>query len=193
MKKGWVVALSIVGVLVLSAAVVFLSVMNSYNKFVNLNESVTNQWKQVDVQLQRRSDLIPNLVATVKGYASHEREIFEKLADARAKMAGARTPAESIDAANQMSAALGRLLVVVENYPNLKADQTFLRLMDELSGTENRIAVERRRYNDLVMQYNAMRKRFPTNIIASMFNFSEAAYFSAPEAARAVPKVEFGK
>jgi LemA protein len=193
MKKGWVVALTIVGVIVLSVAVVALSVMNSYNKFVNLNEQVTNQWKQVDVQLVRRSDLIPNLVSTVKGYAAHEKEIFEKLADARARMAGAKTPAESIDAANQMTSALSRLLVVVENYPNLKADQTFLRLMDELSGTENRIAVERRRYNDLVMQYNAMRKRFPTNFIAAMFNFQEAAYFGAPESAREAPKVEFGK
>ena len=182
----WIVPLVIIVIIVIW----FIGI---YNRLVGLRNNVEASWKQVDVQLQRRSDLIPNLVATVKGYASHEREIFEKLADARAKMAGARTPAESIDAANQMSAALGRLLVVVENYPNLKADQTFLRLMDELSGTENRIAVERRRYNDLVMQYNAMRKRFPTNIIASMFNFSEAAYFSAPEAARAVPKVEFGK
>src|SRR5512143_3171020 len=191
MKKGWIIALTILGVIVLSVAVVALSVMNSYNRFVNLNEQVTNQWKQVDVQLQRRNDLIPNLVSTVKGYASHEKEIFEKLADARAKMAGAKTPAESIDAANQMSTALSRLLVVVENYPNLKADQTFMRLMDELAGTENRLSVERKRYNDLVRDYNAARRRFPTNLVASMFSFNEAAYFKVPEEAKAVPKVNF--
>src|SRR5512143_2377506 len=177
MKKGWVVALTIVGVIVLSVAVVALSVMNSYNKFVNLNEQVTNQWKQVDVQLVRRSDLIPNLVSTVKGYASHEKEIFEKLADARARMAGAKTPAESIDAANQMSTALSRLLVVVENYPNLKADQTFLRLMDELSGTENRIAVERMRYNEAVRDYNVTVRMFPGNLVAGMFGYKPASEY----------------
>ncbi len=193
MKKGWIIALSIIGAIILVLAVSASWLIGSYNSFVNMHEAATAQWKQVDNQLQRRNDLIPNLVATVKGYASHEKEIFESIADARARMAGAKTPAETMQAANSMSTALSRLLLVVENYPNLKADQTFLRLMDELSGTENRLAVERMRYNDLVMQYNAMRRRFPTNMIAAMFNFEEATYFQAPEAAKAVPKVDFGK
>jgi len=193
MKKGWIIALSILGAVVLVVGIAASWLIGSYNSFVNLNEGVKNQWKQVDNQLQRRNDLIPNLVSSVKGYASHEKAIFDNIADARARMAGAKSPADSMAAANQMSSALSRLLLVVENYPNLKADQTFLRLMDELAGTENRLAVERKRYNDIVMQYNAMRKRFPTNMIAGMFNFEEAAYFEVPEAAKAVPKVEFGK
>jgi LemA protein len=193
MKKGWIIALSIIGAIILVIAISASWLMGSYNAFVNMNEGVKAQWKQVENQLQRRNDLIPNLVSTVKGYASHEKEIFENIADARARMAGAKSPAESMQAANMMSSALSRLLLVVENYPNLKADQTFLRLMDELAGTENRLAVERKRYNDLVMQYNAMRKRFPTNMIAGMFNFEEATYFEVPESAKAVPKVEFGK
>jgi len=147
----------------------------------------------VDNQLQRRNDLIPNLVATVKGYAAHEKGVLDDIAAARAKMAGAKSPAETIEGSNQMSSALSRLLVVVENYPNLKADQSFNRLMDELAGTENRLAVERKRYNDLVMEFNAMRRRFPTNVVASLFNFGEASYFEVPKEAKALPKVDFGK
>jgi len=193
MKRGWIIALSILGALALVVVVGVLSVIGTYNSFVNMDEGVKNQWKQVDNQLQRRNDLIPNLVGTVKGYASHEKEIFDHIADARARMAGAQTPADKMEAANMMSSALSRLLLVVENYPNLKADQTFLRLMDELAGTENRLAVERKRYNDLVMQYNAARRRFPTNLIAGLFNFSEAKYFEVPQEAKAVQKVDFGK
>jgi len=193
MKKGWIIALSILGAVALVAGIMFMWFMGSYNSFVNLDESVKNQWKQVDNQLQRRNDLIPNLVSTVKGYAAHEKGVFDDIAAARAKMAGAKTPAETIEGSNQMSSALSRLMVVVENYPNLKADQSFNRLMDELAGTENRLAVERKRYNDLVMVYNAMRRRFPTNMVATMFGFGEASYFNVPESAKAVPKVDFGK
>ena len=193
MNKGLVIALSVVGALLLALAGMAFWLMGSYNTFVNMDEAVTNQWKQVDNQLQRRNDLIPNLVSTVKGYSLHEKEIIESIADARAKMGGAKTREESMVASNTMSSALSRLMVVVENYPNLKADQSFNRLMDELAGTENRLAVERKRYNDLVMGYNAMRRRFPTNMIAGLFNFKEAAYFEVPKEAKAVPKVDFSK
>jgi len=193
MKKGWVAALVALGAVVLVVGLSSLWLMGSYNSFVNMDESVSAQWKQVENQLQRRNDLIPNLVSTVKGYASHEKGIFENIARARAMLAGAGSRAESMKAANMMSSALSRLLMVVENYPNLKADRSFNRLMDELAGTENRIAVERKRYNDLVRDYNAMRRRFPTNIIASVFHFEQAAYFKVPETAKAVPKVDFGK
>ena len=193
MKKGWVAALVALGAVVLVVGLSSLWLMGSYNSFVNMDESVSAQWKQVENQLQRRNDLIPNLVSTVKGYASHEKGIFENIARARARLAGAGSRAESMKAANMMSSALSRLLMVVENYPNLKADRSFNRLMDELAGTENRIAVERKRYNDLVRDYNAMRRRFPTNIIASVFHFEQAAYFKVPETAKAVPKVDFGK
>ena len=193
MKKGWIIALAAVGAVVLVVAVAFMAVMNSRNAFVNLDEDINRQWAQVENQLQRRNDLIPNLVSTVKGYASHEKGIFESIAAARAKMAGAKTREDTMEGANQMSGALSRLLLVVENYPNLKADQSFNRLMDELSGTENRLAVERKRYNDVVREYNAMRRRFPSNMVAGMFNFKEIAYFQVPEEAKAVPKVDFNK
>ena len=165
----------------------------SYNKFVSQEEGIKAQWAQVENQLQRRNDLIPNLVNTVKGYASHESGVFEAIADSRAKLAGAKTPDETIAAANQQSSALARLLLIVENYPNLKADQQFARLMDELSGTENRIAVERMRYNEKVQAYNTLRRSFPSNITGKMFGFKEYPFFKAPDEAKAVPKVDFGK
>ena len=165
----------------------------SYNKFVGQEEGIKAQWAQVDNQLQRRNDLIPNLVNTVKGYATHEQGVFEAIADSRAKMAGAKTPDEKIAAANEQTTALSRLLLVVENYPNLKADQQFARLMDELSGTENRIAVERMRYNEKVQAYNTLRRSFPSNITGSLFGFKEYPFFKAPAEARQVPKVDFGK
>lgn len=191
MKRGWIIALAVLGTLILFAAIGFGSVMKARNSFVNMDEDIQKQWAQVENQLQRRNDLIPNLVSTVKGYAAHEKGVLDNIAEARARMAGAKSKEETIDAANQMSSALARLLVVVENYPNLKADQTFIRLMDELAGTENRLSVERKRYNDLVRDYNAARRRFPTNLVASMFGFNEAAYFKVPEEAKAVPKVNF--
>jgi LemA protein len=165
----------------------------SYNKFTTQEEAIKAQWAQVQNQLQRRNDLIPNLVETVKGYATHEESVFKDIADSRAKLAGAKTPEETIQAANQQSAALARLLVIVENYPNLKANEQFNRLMDELAGTENRIAVERMRYNERIQEYNAATRRFPGNVTAKLFGFKQYPYFEAPPAAQAVPKVDFKK
>ncbi len=165
----------------------------SYNTFVSKEESIKAQWAQVENQLQRRNDLIPNLVETTKGIAQQEKDVFGQIADSRAKMAGAKTPADTIQAANDQSAALGRLLVVVENYPQLRSSESFNRLMDELSGTENRIAVERMRYNERVQDYNTQRRQFPSNITANMFSFKEYPLFNAPPAAEQVPKVNFGR
>ena len=163
----------------------------SYNRFVSQEEAVKAQWAQVQNQLQRRNDLIPNLVETVKGYASHEQEVFQQIAESRSKLAGAQTPADTINAANQQSAALARLLVIVENYPNLKANEQFNRLSDELAGTENRIAVERMRYNERVQEYNTGRRQFPGVITAKVFSFKDYPLFEAPESARQAPKVKF--
>jgi LemA protein len=182
---------AIVVALLLTAA--GLSSGCSYNRFVGQEEGIKTQWSQVENQLQRRNDLIPNLVETTKGIAQQEKDVFGQIADSRAKMAGARTPDEQIQAANQQSAALARLLVVVENYPQLRSSESFNRLMDELSGTENRIAVERMRYNERVQEYNVARRQFPSNITASLFGFKEYPLFNAPPAAEQVPKVNFGK
>ena len=165
----------------------------SYNRFVGQEEAIKAQWAQVENQLQRRNDLIPNLVETVKGYAQQERDVFGQIADSRAKLAGARTPDDQIKAANEQSAALARLLVIAENYPQLRSNESFNRLMDELSGTENRIAVERMRYNERVQEYNTSRRRFPANITASMFGFKEYPLFNAPPEAERVPRVNFGR
>ncbi len=180
---------------ILAALAIVLAVVSfsgcSYNKFVSQEEAVKAQWAQVQNQLQRRNDLIPNLVETVKGYASHEEGVFKEIAESRAKLAGATTPAEQIAAANQQSAALGRLLVIVENYPNLKANEQFNRLMDELSGTENRISVERMRYNERVQEYNTSRRQFPGVLTAKIFTFKDYPLYEAPPEARQVPKVTF--
>jgi LemA protein len=165
----------------------------SYNKFATQEEAIKGQWGQVEVLLQRRSDLIPNLVETTKAFAKQERDVFQSVADARAKMAGASTPAQKIDAANAESSALARLLVVVEAYPQLKSDATFMRLMDELAGTENRISAERGRYNAKIIEYNTSRRRFPANVTAALFGFKEYPYFAAPTESKTVPKVDFGK
>jgi LemA protein len=165
----------------------------SYNRFVSQEEAIKTQWSQVENQLQRRNDLIPNLVETTKGIAQQEKDVFGQIADSRAKMAGAKTPEQTIQAANEQGAALARLLVVVENYPQLRSSESFNRLMDELSGTENRIAVERMRYNERVQEYNVARRQFPSNITASVFGFKEYPLFNAPPAAEQVPKVNFGK
>jgi LemA protein len=165
----------------------------SYNRFVSQEEAIKTQWAQVENQLQRRNDLIPNLMETVKGFAQQERDVLGQIADSRAKLAGARTPEEKIDAANQQSAALARLLVVVENYPQLRSNESFNRLMDELSGTENRIAVERMRYNERVQEYNTSRRQFPSNLTARVFGFKEYPVFNAPPEAKRVPKVDFGR
>src|SRR5437773_5934945 len=165
----------------------------SYNRFVGQEEAIKAQWAQVENQLQRRNDLIPNLVETVKGYATHEEGVFKDIADSRSKLLAAKSPDEAIAAANQQTAALGRLLAIAENYPNLKANEQFNRLMDELSGTENRIAVERMRYNQKVQEYNTARRQFPANLTAKMFGFKEYPFFQAPPEAKQVPKVNFTK
>ncbi len=165
----------------------------SYNRFVSQEEALKAQWSQVENQLQRRNDLIPNLVETTKGFAQQERDVFQAIADSRARLAGAQTTEQKIEAANEQSSALARLLVVVENYPQLRSSETFARLMDELAGTENRIAVERMRYNERVQEYNTSRRSFPANITAGIFGFQEYPLFQAPESAKVVPKVDFGR
>jgi LemA protein len=179
------------GLIVVLAA--FSSSGCSYNTFVGQEEAIKAQWAQVQNQLQRRNDLIPNLVETVKGYAQHEEGVYKDIADARASLLAAKSPEETIQAANQQTSALGRLLAVVENYPQLKADEQFNRLMDELSGTENRIAVERMRYNEKVQEYDTSRRQFPGNLTAKLFSFKEYPFFEAPPEAQAVPKVNFSK
>ncbi|WP_153731854.1 LemA family protein [Sporosarcina obsidiansis] len=181
--------LVVVIILVVLAAVM---IVPSYNKLVNLDEDVDQAYAQVETQLQRRMDVIPNLVSTVKGYASHEKEVLENIANARSKMAGAQGPEEQAAADSELSSALSRLLVVVENYPDLKANQNFQQLMDELAGTENRIAVARKDYNDVVSVYNRKVKRFPGKMIASIFGFDEKEYFKADEGAKQPPTVDFG-
>ena len=165
----------------------------SYNQFVAQEEGIKTQWAQVENQLQRRNDLIPNLVETTKGIAQQERDVFGQIAESRAKLSGAQTPAQTMQAANEQSAALARLLVIVENYPQLRSNETFNRLMDELAGTENRIAVERMRYNEQVQAYNTSRRQFPSNITAGIFGFGEHEVFNAPPEAERVPTVNFGR
>jgi LemA protein len=165
----------------------------SYNKFTTQEEAIKGAWAEVQNQLQRRNDLIPNLVETVKGFASHEEQIYKEIADARSQLLAAKSPEETIAAANQQSTALGRLLAVVENYPNLKANEQFNRLMDELAGTENRLSVARMRYNERIQEYNAATRRFPGNVTAKMFGFKQYPYFEVPPSATVVPKVDFKK
>jgi LemA protein len=165
----------------------------SYNRFVSQEEAIKAQWAQVENQLQRRNDLIPNLVETTKGFAQHEESVYKDIADARSKLLAAKSPEETIAAANQQTSALGRLLAVVENYPQLKANEQFNRLMDELAGTENRLAVERMRYNERVQDYNTSRRQFPANMTAKVFGFKEYPFFQAPADAKTVPKVNFSK
>jgi LemA protein len=163
----------------------------TYNSLVTMDENVKAAWAQVENQLQRRYDLIPNYVETVKGYAAHEKEVFTEITKARSRVGGAGNIEEKIDANNQLSSALSRLLLVVENYPNLKANTNFIRLQDELAGTENRIAVERRRYNEAVRVFNTKIRSFPTNMVAGMFGFEKAAFFEVPEEVQQAPKVNF--
>ena len=178
---------------VMLIAVAALTSGCSYNQFVSQEEAIKTQWAQVENQLQRRSDLIPNLVETTKGVAQQERDVFGQIAESRAKLSGAQTPEQTMQAANEQSAALARLLVIVENYPQLRSSETFNRLMDELAGTENRIAVERMRYNERVQAYNTVRRQFPSNITAGVFGFREYPVFNAPPEAERVPRVDFGR
>ncbi len=187
-KKGLWIAVAAAAVIAVS---LYGFVKGTYNDFVTLDEKVKSSWAQVENQLQRRYDLIPNLVETVKGYAKQEKDVFIEVTNARSKVGGAGTIPDKIQANNELSSALSRLLVVVENYPELKSNQNFLKLQDELAGTENRIAVERRRYNEAVQAYNVKIRSFPANLLAGIFGFGPAAFFEAPAAARTAPQVKF--
>src|SRR2546423_382386 len=188
MKKGLIVLI----VFVVVALMLGNSFISRRNQMAVKREAVNAAWAQVDVVLQRRADLIPNLVETVKGFAAQEQTVFGDIAKARSALLGAHSPAEKITANGQLDSALGRLLVVVENYPQLRSNENFLRLQDELAGTENRIAVERRRYNEAVQDYNTFIALFPNSLVASMSGFfPNQCYFSAAEGSREVPKVNF--
>jgi LemA protein len=188
MNKGLIVVI----IFGLIALVIFGQYVSVRNTLVTKNEAVKSAWSQVDVVLQRRADLIPNLVETVKGYAQQEQTVFGDIAKARSALLSAGTPQDKIAANQQLDGALGRLLAIVENYPQLKSNENFLRLQDELAGTENRIAVERKRYNDTLQDYNTYVQQFPNNIFASWAGFKpNSAYFAATEESRQVPKVNF--
>lgn len=185
-------ALIVIVVIVVIALLVGGMYVSRRNQMVTLNETMKSNWAQVDVVLQRRSDLIPNLVETVKGFAAHETTVYDDIAKARAALGGAQTPKDKIAANAQLDGALSRLLVIVENYPQLRSNQNFLQLQDELAGTENRISVERRRYDDAIQSYNTFIGLFPNNVFAGWAGYKRNdAYFAAPEASRAVPKVQF--
>ena len=191
MSKGKMILIGVLVGILLLAVSLYGFFRGTYNQFVSLDEGVKSSWAQVENQLQRRFDLIPNLVETVKGYAKQEKDVLVEVTNARAKVGGANTVPDKINANNQLSGALSRLLVVVEKYPDLKSNQNFIRLHDELAGTENRIAVERKRYNDAVKVYNVAIRSFPSNLLAGMFGFNKAAFFEAPATAKAAPQVKF--
>ena len=191
MSKGKMILVGVLVAFLLVALSLYGFFKGTYNQFVTLDEGVKSAWAQVENQLQRRFDLIPNLVETVKGYAKQEKDVLVEVTNARAKVGGANTVTDKINANNELSGALSRLLVVVEKYPDLKSNQNFIRLQDELAGTENRIAVERKRYNDAVKNYNVAIRSFPANVLAGMFGFDKAAFFEAPATAKAVPQVKF--
>lgn len=189
MKKGWIIAGVVLFLLVIVPGCVGIG---GYNRLVLTQENVDQSWAQIENVLQRRYDLIPNLINTVKGYAAHEKGLFEEVTRLRSQWGKAGTQAQKVQAATALEGALGRLMVVVERYPDLKANQNFLALQDELAGTENRIAVERRRYNQAVRSYNVIVRRFPSNIIAGLTGFEKSdAYFEAAAGAEKVPVVKF--
>ena len=187
-KRNLLITVAVIAVILL---MFYSGIKGAYNSFVTLDEGVKASWAQVENQLQRRYDLIPNLVETVKGFARQEKEVFIGVTEARAKVGGAKYIPDKIAANNQLTGALSRLLVTVERYPDIKSNQNFIRLQDELAGTENRIAVERRRYNETVRTYNVRIRTFPANIMAGMFGFTKAEFFEVPESAQAVPEVKF--
>ena len=187
-KKTLIIAVVIILVVIFA---LYSFIKGTYNNFVSLDEAVKGSWAQVENQLQRRYDLIPNLVETVKGYAKQEKSVLIEVTEARAKVGGATSVPDKISANNELSSALSRLLVVVERYPDLKSNQNFMHLQDELAGTENRIAVERKRYNDAVRTYNIAIRSFPANLLAGMFGFHSATFFEAPAPAKAAPQVKF--
>ncbi len=186
--KKWLVVLGVILVVLL---MIGGWLRTTYNSTVVMQEQVNNSWAQVQTVLQRRYDLIPNLVETVRGYASHEERVFTEVTEARAKVGAATTPEQRMQAEGDLSNALARLMVVVEAYPNLKANQNFITLQDQLESTENRISIERQRYNDNVRLYNQYIRQFPQNIIAGMFGFERKPFFEAAGAAQEAPKVEF--
>ncbi len=196
-NKSWIV-IGVIILFLLGGCGIFVG---SYNRLVTLDEQVKAQWSQVENVYQRRADLIPNLVESVKGFAKHEKETFQAITEARSKIGSMKLDSSVVNdpkkfaefqrVQGELSGALSRLMVVVENYPQLKANENFLNLQSQLEGTENRIAVERKRYNDLAQEFNSFRRRFPSNIIANMFGFSEKAYFKAEEGAEKAPKVKF--
>lgn len=183
-----IIAIVVILIIIMS---IYSFFKNTYNQLVILDEGVKTAWAQVENQLQRRYDLIPNLVETVKGYAAHEKETFIEVANARSRAAGANSPQEAMEANSVLASALGRLMVIVERYPELKANQNFIRLQDELAGTENRLSVERRRYNETVRTYNQKIRSFPVNMIAGMFEFERANLFEVAGEAKQAPKVKF--
>ena len=187
MKKSTIVIIVVVVILVAKIA----GLVSNYNGVVSLSEEVDNKFATIDTMLQRRADLIPNLVNTVKGYTNQEQAVIDSVTDARAKLAGANSVGEKANADQELSTALSNLLVVVENYPDLKSSQNFINLSDELAGTENRIATARKDYNDAVKEYNTKIKRFPTNIVSGMFGYGEKEYFQASEGSEEVPTVDF--
>ncbi len=191
MKKGLTGCLVVGGVVVVLLIILIMWPISIYNRMVATNESIDGAWAQVENVLQRRADLIPNLVRTVKGFATQEKAIFENVANARARLAGAVSPREAAAANAGLTSSLGRLLAIAENYPNLKSNENFIRLQDELAGSENRISTERRRYNEAVRGYNTYVKRFPASLLAARFDFGEREYFEAEEEAQEVPQVEF--
>ena len=192
MSKALIAVLILVVIVGLIVVVCFGAYVSTKNTLVQKNEAVKSAWSQVDIVLQRRADLIPNLVETVKGYATQEQTVFGDIAKARSALLSAGTPQQKIAANGQLDSALGRLLVVVENYPQLKSNENFLRLQDELAGTENRIAVERKRYNDTLQDYNTYVQQFPNSLFAGWAGFKpNDAYFQASEGSRTVPKVNF--
>ena len=191
MKSTWGCVLAAVGVIVLGAIIIAVSLVGIYNGLVTKSQGIDSQWSQVETQYQRRYDLIPNLVNSVKGMMTQEQKIFLAIAEARTRYGAAQTVNEKAVAAGEVETALGRLLAIMENYPDLKSSQNVTQLMDELAGTENRISVERKRFNDLTRDYNTQVKTFPTNMLAGMFGFSEKQYFESVTGSDTPPKVEF--
>ena len=192
MSKGMPVGLGVLGVIILALFLVGGSYVSAKNQMVAKDQTVKSAWSEVDVQMQRRADLIPNLVETVKGFTKEENSVFAEIANARAGMLNAQTPQSKIAANGQLDGALGRLLLLTENYPQLRSSEQFMRLQDELAGTENRIGVARKRYNDAIQDYNTFIQQFPNSIWAGMAGYhTNDAYFKASEAARTVPNVKF--
>lgn len=192
MRRGSMVLLVVIGVIVVAALFVYGSFKSAQNQMVQKDEGVKSAWSQVDIDLQRRADLIPNLVETVKGFTKEESTVFGEIANARAGLLNANTPAGKIEANGKLDSAFGRLLALTENYPQLRSSEQFMRLQDELAGTENRISVSRRRYNQTLQDYNTFVRQFPNSIWANILGFHEnSAYFQASEASRANPHVKF--